>query len=146
MIKLKITPLNMNVLQLYAPTEDSTEEELENLYEKLTSAREQCKEHEINIIMGDLNAKVGRGRQDDTDGLGRRNGRGEKWIEWCSQFQQVISSTRFKHHPRKLWTWKSPGGRYKIRSIILPSTKDSEMQSLKLKHTQVQIATLTIIQ
>ena len=25
----------------------------------------------------------------------------------------MISNTWFKHHPRKLWTWKSPGGRYK---------------------------------
>ena len=64
MMKLKGTPFNINVFQLYAPTKDSTEEELENFYEKLTKAREQCKEHEINIIMGDLNAKLGRGRQD----------------------------------------------------------------------------------
>ena len=62
MMKLKGTPFNINVFQLYAQTEDSTEEELENFYEKLTKAREQCKEHEINIIMGDLNAKVGRGK------------------------------------------------------------------------------------
>ena len=33
--------------------------------------------------------------------------------KWCSQFQQVISNTWFKHDPRKLWTWRSPGGRYK---------------------------------
>ena len=54
-------------------------------HETLPNARVQCKEHEINIIMGDLNAKVDRGRQDDTVGkcgLGRRNERGEKWIGW----------------------------------------------------------------
>ena len=116
MIKLKGTPFNRNVLQLYAPTEDSTEEELENFYEKLTSARKQCKEDQKNIIMGDLNAKVGRGRQEDAVGeiwTGRRYERGKKWIEWCSHFQQVISNTWFRHHSRKLWTWTSPGGRYK---------------------------------
>ena len=126
MMKLKGTPFNINVFQLHAPTEHSTEEELENFFEKLTKAREQCKEHEINIIMGDINAKVGRGRQDNTVGkygLGRRSERGEKWIEWCSQFQQVISNTWHKHHPRKLWTWESPGGRYKNQIDYITITK-----------------------
>ena len=62
MMKLKGTPFNINVFQLYAPTENSTEEELKHFYEKLTKAREQCKEHEIYLIMEDLNANVGRGR------------------------------------------------------------------------------------
>ena len=57
MMKPKGTPFNMNVLELNAPTEDSKEEELEKCYEKLTNARAQDKEHEINVIMGDLNAK-----------------------------------------------------------------------------------------
>ena len=129
-MKLKGTPFNIHVLQLCAPTEDSMEEELENSNEKLTRATEQCKEHERYMLMGDLNAKVGWGRQDDTVGkygLGRRNERGEKWIEWCSQFLQVISNTWFKHHPRRLWMWKSPREDTKVRLIILPSTKDSEM-------------------
>ena len=43
-------------------------------------------------------------------GLGSRNERGEKWVQWCTANCQVITNTCFKEHPRRLWTWKSPGG------------------------------------
>ena len=43
-------------------------------------------------------------------GLGLRNERGEKWVQWCTEHSQVITNTCFDEHPRRLWTWKSPGG------------------------------------
>ena len=44
-------------------------------------------------------------------GLGMRNERGDKWVEWCESWEQVITNTWFKHHARHLYTWKSPGDR-----------------------------------
>jgi len=64
--------------------------------------------------MGDMNAKVGNGRHEDIVGqygLGEKNTRGQKLIDWCTQHQQVITNTWFRHHPRRLWTWRSPGDR-----------------------------------
>ena len=66
--------------------------------------------------MGDLNAKVGKQRFQDIvgpHGLGEKNERGEKWINWCQMHGQVILNTWFQHHPRRLRTWKSPGGNAK---------------------------------
>ena len=66
--------------------------------------------------MGDLNAKIGRGREGDLVGdfgLGERNERGNRWMEWCEQWQQVILNTWYRQHPRFLWTWRSPGDRYR---------------------------------
>ena len=36
MIKRQGKPFNINIIQVYAPAEDSVEEELEDFYEKLT--------------------------------------------------------------------------------------------------------------
>ena len=63
-----------------------------------------------------MNAKVGRGRFGEivgSYGLGERNERGDKWVEWCVESEQVILNTWFRHHPRKLWTWRSPGDHYR---------------------------------
>ena len=114
MMKLQGKAFNINIIQVYAPTEDSTEEELEDFYEELTRIREQCKNHDVNIVMGDMNAKVGNKRHEDIvgqDGLGEKNTRGQKLIDWCTQHQQVITNTWFRHYPRRLWTWRSPGDR-----------------------------------
>ena len=48
---------------VYAPTGESTEEELEKIYECLEHAKVQCKAQELLIIMGDLSAKVGKEKE-----------------------------------------------------------------------------------
>ena len=80
-MKLKVKSFNVNVIQVYVPTSASTEEELEEFYEELDKCKKECKDHEVNIVMGYVNAKVGRGRHTDivgSVGLGDLNGRGEE--------------------------------------------------------------------
>ncbi|GFN93367.1 craniofacial development protein 2-like protein [Plakobranchus ocellatus] len=62
--------------------------------------------------MGDFNAKVGTEKVDDIvgkHGLGIRNERGEKSIEWCQTNNIIVGNTWFQQPPRRKWTWKSPG-------------------------------------
>lgn len=116
LVKLAGKPININIIQVYAPTADRPEEELDEFYEMMEQAMRQCKPHEINLVMGDLNAKIGQGREGEVVGqfgLGVRNERGERLVEWCAEKGQVIVNSFFRHHPRRLWTWKSPGGQYK---------------------------------
>lgn len=64
--------------------------------------------------MGDFNAKVGNERVDDIvgpHGLGALNERGSRLIDWCQRNDFSITNTWFKNHPRRQWTWKSPGDR-----------------------------------
>ena len=35
------------------------------------------------------------------------------FIEWCEANKQVIINTWFKQHPRNLYTWRSPGDKYR---------------------------------
>jgi len=60
LVKLQGHPFNISFIVVYAPTAESTEEEIDIFYETLEKAKAQYISDEINIIMGDLNAKVGR--------------------------------------------------------------------------------------
>ena len=62
--------------------------------------------------MGDFNAKVGMEAMEDVVGkfgIGNRNEREDRLIEFCQINNLTISNTWFQHHPRKVYTWKSPG-------------------------------------
>ena len=116
LVKLKGKPFDISIIQIYAPTADKSEEEHDQFYNDLEMAKSQCKSQDIVIVIGDFNqgfnAKVGDERYEDTvgpHGLGHRNERGEKLIEWAKSHGMIIGNTWFEQHPRRLWTWKSPG-------------------------------------
>ena len=62
--------------------------------------------------MGDSNAKVGwerDGRAVGPFGLGERNERGSRLVEWCTTNRFVITNMWLQHHMKKSHTWKNPG-------------------------------------
>ena len=64
---------NTTVIQVYAPTNESTDDEKDSFYGQLQATFDTCNRHDIIIGMGDLNAKVG----DDnkvTEGIMRKHG------------------------------------------------------------------------
>ncbi len=54
-------PVSMNVIQVYAPTTDADDDAVEAFYAEVKNALRLTKAHEVNIVMGDFNAKIGRG-------------------------------------------------------------------------------------
>lgn len=116
LVKIAGKPIDLNIIQVYAPTGDHPDDEVEEFYDIMGQALRHCKPNEIIIVMGDLNAKIGEGRQGEVVGpygLGDRNERGDKWIEWCEEKGQIIINSFIRLHPRRRWTWKSPDGQYK---------------------------------
>ena len=96
LVKIQGNPFNITIIVVYAPTTGSTEEEIDAFYETLEEAKSQCKPNEVNIIIGDLNAKVGSetdGRTVGPHGTGERNECGEKWVQWCDSKNMVIMNT-----------------------------------------------------
>lgn len=61
MIQIKEIPLNINIIEIYAPIPESFEEELKNRYAEWEQLNKLTKKHGINIIMGDMNANIGKG-------------------------------------------------------------------------------------
>ena len=62
LVRLKGKPFDVCIIQVYAPTCDYSEEEVDEFYGDITKAKQQCKPHDIVLVLGDLNAKVGGGR------------------------------------------------------------------------------------
>ncbi|GFN95437.1 craniofacial development protein 2-like protein [Plakobranchus ocellatus] len=58
-VKLVAKPSNLGIVQVYAPTSDSEDVEIEKFYEEIEKAKGYLKSRDIIIIMGDFNAKVG---------------------------------------------------------------------------------------
>ena len=99
LVKLKGNPLNTSIKMVYAPTSDSADEEIEEFYDTLDKPKAQCKSRNIIIVMGDLNTKVGNKGEEvvvGNYGLGERNDRGERWVQWWAANDLVITNTWFE--------------------------------------------------
>lgn len=84
-VKLKGKPFDIGIIQVYAPTADKDEEELEEFYDTVEKAEKQLKSQDIRIVMGDFNAKVGSERSETVVGpfgIGKKNERGDRLIQW----------------------------------------------------------------
>ncbi|GFS26835.1 endonuclease-reverse transcriptase [Elysia marginata] len=82
-VKLNTKPVALNIIQVYAPTSVSTQEEAEQFYSDLQAIKDKMPKREVCIIMGDFNAKVGEGLELESGigpfGLGERNEREKCW-------------------------------------------------------------------
>ncbi|XP_071640906.1 craniofacial development protein 2-like [Temnothorax longispinosus] len=66
-LKLQTSHRALNVIQVYAPTNDKTDAETEEFYSKIDEAMRLTKKGELTMVIGDY-AKVGSGAEDDTVG------------------------------------------------------------------------------
>ena len=104
MIKLQGKPFKINMIPLYAPTQDYNDDDIEVFYDEVQTAIKQVKSNEILCVMGDRNAKVGssaKGNIVGKCGLGERNERSERLIQFCEENKLTICNTWFQHHVRK---------------------------------------------
>ena len=108
-------PLNITVIQVYAPTSNTEEAEAERFYEDLQDLLELTPQKDALFIIGDWNAKVGSQETSgvtDKFGLGVWNEAGQRLIEFCQENTLVMANTFFQQHKRRLYTWTSPDGQY----------------------------------
>ena len=58
-VHLQGKPFNINIIQVYAPTSNAEEAEVERFYEDLQDLLEIKPKKDVLFIIGDWNAKVG---------------------------------------------------------------------------------------
>ena len=108
-------PFNITVIQIYAPTSNAEEAEVEWFYEDLQDLLELTPQKDVLFIIGDWNAKVGSQETPGVTGkfgLGIQNKAGQRLIEFCQENALVIANTPFQQHKRRLHTWTSPDGHH----------------------------------
>ena len=79
-------PFNITVFQVYAPTSNAEEAEVEWFYEDLQDLLELTPQKDVLFIIGDWNAKVGSQETPGVTGkfgLGMWNEAGQRLIEFC---------------------------------------------------------------
>ena len=85
-IKLEAEPINILMMQVYMPTSEHENDEVEELYDVTEEILEEDGKGETNtIMMGDLYSVVGEESNRNTvgpHGLGRRNHRGQMLINF----------------------------------------------------------------
>ena len=109
-------PFNITVIQVYVPTSNAEEAEVEQFYENLQDRLALTPPKDVLFIIGAWNAKVG--SQDIPGvtgkfGLGVQNEAGQGLIEFCQENALVIANTLFQQHKKRLYTWTSPDGQYR---------------------------------
>ena len=101
-------PFNITVIQVYAPTTNAEEAEVEWLYDDLQDILELTPKKDIIFITGDWNAKVGNQKIPGVTGkfgLGVPNEARQRLTEFCQENTLVIANTLFQQHKRLLYTW-----------------------------------------
>ena len=111
--KLKAEPGSILIMQVYMPTSECEDDEVENLYSTIEEILEgNGKGDTNNIILGDWNSVVGDESYRNivgSHGLGRRNHRGQMHIDFCERNGLIVTNTWFKKPKRRLYTLKAPG-------------------------------------
>ena len=106
-------PFNITVTQVYAPTSNAVEAEVEWFYEDAQDLLELTPQKDIPFITGDWNAKVGSQEIPGVTGkfgLGIQNEARQRLTEFCQENALVIASILFQQHKRRLYTWTSLDG------------------------------------
>jgi len=92
------------------------DEERKRLYQDLSQAVKQVPKGDMLLVTGDFNSKYGRRESHVMSsavglyGLGETNEAGEQLEDYCLEHELALANTMFKQHPRRLYTWTSPGG------------------------------------
>ena len=84
------------VIQVYVPTSNAEEAEIEWFYEDLQDLLELIPKKDVLFIMGDWNAKVGSQEISGLTGkfgLRVQNESGQRLIEFCQENMLVIANT-----------------------------------------------------
>ena len=108
MICFQGKPFNSRAIQVYAPTINAEEAEVEWFYEDLQDLLELKPQKDVLLIIGDWNAKVGSQETAGvigTFGLGVQNEAGQRLTEFFQENTLVIANILFQQYKRQHYIW-----------------------------------------
>lgn len=105
----------LTIIQCYAPTNEADTELKEDWYEQLQVLVSKVPQHDMLLVTGDFNAKVGSSNSHfekamGAHGCGDMNENGGYLADFCMNNRLVIGGTIFPHKAIHKLTWTSPDG------------------------------------
>ena len=140
-VRFQGKPFNITVIQVYAPTSNAKEAEVERFYEDLQDLLELTPKKDVLFIIGDWNTKVGSQETLGVTGkfgLGIWNEAGQRLVEFFQENTLIIANTLFQQHKRRLYTWTSPDGQYRNQIDYILCSQRKEALYSQQKHDPEQ--------
>ena len=133
-IRLNGKQRNMLLFKYMHLLSQADEEEIEKFYAKLQRMIDAINNRDILIIMGDFNAKLGKGSTTSKligpYVLRERNVRGDRLEEFIIENDLAVTSTFFQQPKRRLYTWTTPNGEHR-NQIPWDAINNAEAQNGK---------------
>ena len=137
-------PFNITVIQVYAPTTNAEEAEVEQFYEDLQVLLELKSRKEVLFIRGDWNGKIESQEIPGVTGkfgLGVQNEAEQRLMEFCQENTLVIANTLFQQHKRRLYTHRHHQMvNTKIRLIIFAAKDGEALYSQQKQDRELTVA------
>ncbi|CAM5146020.1 unnamed protein product, partial [Natator depressus] len=129
---------NITLIQCYAPTNDSDEEVKDKFYLTLQMQMEIVPRHDLTIVMGDLNAKVGKNNTNNRamgrHGCGTMNENEERLFDFCNMNDLVIGGTLFQHREiHKLTCYPNGRDKNQINPIMINGKWQRSLTDVKVR-------------
>ena len=138
-VRFQGKPFSVTVIQIYAPTTNAEEAEVEFLWRHTRPSRTNTKK-DVLFILGDWNAKGGSHETPGVTGkfgLGVQNEAGQRLTEFCQENTLVIANTLFQTPSCQASTHgHHQMANTKIRLIIFFAAKDGEALYSQQKQDQ----------
>lgn len=140
-IRVSAKPKNITIIQVYAPTTDHEDQEVEELYEKIEDTIKKAPKKDIIIVQGDFNAKIGPDAYKDWAGTvgqygtGETNDRGLRLLEFACSQRLTIANTLYPHKLSRRTTWHAPNGKIhnQIDFVLTPRRFKSSINRAKTR-------------
>lgn len=106
----------VSLVQSYAPTEISSLQDRDDFYNLLFDTLSTILNGGIEIVIGDLNTKVGKCDRDlehvmGNYGIGERNNNGDRFLDISNSFDLIVGGTLFPQREIHKVPWISPDKR-----------------------------------
>ncbi|XP_072036972.1 craniofacial development protein 2-like [Amphiura filiformis] len=119
----------LTVTIIYAPTESATSGEKDSFYNPLEDHLEKVKRHNIHLVIGDFNARIGQDSHVSHPAVvgphcfyDTTNDNGERLVNLCQEFKLRPSQPRFPQPKSRLWTWMHPtDSKHQLDHILVNS-------------------------
>ena len=131
-------PFNITVIQVYAPTSNAEETEVERFYQDLQDLLVLTPKKRCPFHYRGLECKSRKSRNTWSNRQiwpWNADEAGQRLTEFGQENALVIANTLFQQHKRRLYTWTSPDGQHRNQTdyILCSRRWRSSIQSTKMR-------------